>query len=116
MKTVTGRTIVFQGDVAFIRVAKLPKGAKKAKDAIVAHSETGHNHVAERAQVYVDPATVDSGMTLYMKALGNDGIDIVHHRSWDTHETLRLLGDEGSVFKIQRQREYTPEGWRRVED
>ncbi len=115
MKVIDGNKPVFQGDVMFVRIDKLPDiELVPVEKNIVALSETSHHHVAERAQVF--RGKVDDGMTLYMKALGPDGIDIVHHRSWDTHETLRLLGDEGSVFKIQRQREYTPEGWRRVED
>ena len=52
-----------------------------------------------------------------------DGIEILpvpdiftlleHLRSFDTHETIKL---PVGTFEIRRQREYTPEGWRRVED
>lgn len=46
--------------------------------------------------------------------------DVVHHRPWDTHETLRLLYSEvpsgETIFEIHRQREHSPEGWRRVAD
>lgn len=102
---------VFQGDVMFVRVDALPKDAKATKDNIVAHSETGHHHVAERAKVF----TVPDGETLYMSAIGKS-IDVVHKRPTDTHETIRLLGEPGAIWKIRRQREYVPEGWRRVED
>lgn len=34
-------------------------------------------------------------------------------RSFDTHESILL---KGGTYEIRRQREYTPEGWRRVED
>jgi len=114
---------VFQGDVMFTRCQEIPKEAKLIDGNIVAHSETGHHHVAEGAEVY----TCDDGLTLYMqmtglsdakkaKAKGPQHVDVVHKRSFDTHETLRLLGNPGDIWKIRRQREYVPEGWRRVED
>lgn len=108
-KTQTG--LVFQGDVAFERADSLPKNAKAAKNCIVAHSETGHHHVAERANVF----TVPDSETLYMQAIGKS-IDVVHKRPTDAHETIRLLGEPGAIWRIRRQREYIPEGWRRVED
>lgn len=102
---------IFQGDIMLTRVASLPKDAKPQKGAIVAHSETGHHHVAERAKVFMVP----DGETLYLQALGKS-VDVVHKRNYDTHETIRLQTQPGDIFKIRRQREHTPEGWRRVED
>lgn len=109
MKTV--KDFCFQGDIMIQRVSSLPPDAKETPTNVVAHSETGHHHVAERAQVF----TCDDGLTLYMRALGKD-LDIVHKRDYNTHETLRFLTEPGDVFKIKRQREYVPAGWRRVED
>ncbi len=111
-----------QGDVLFRKVGKLTDGLVKHKERgpiVVAHSETGHHHtIDETAGVYyTDPK---STMVAYLQlgdgcvALG--GADVVHHRPQDTHETMRLLGKPGDVFEIRRQREFTPEGWRRVED
>lgn len=112
MKIVKNDEICFQGDVMIQAVCEIPKDAKAVEGGIVAHSETGHHHVAERAKVYAAP----DGMTLFMQAVGKS-IDVVHHRPWDTHETIRLLGDQpGQIWKVKRQREYVPEGWRRVED
>lgn len=113
MKTVDKKDcgLVFQGDIALCRVDKLPDGAVLQKDQIVAHSETGHHHVAEGAKVFHVP----DGETLYMQAIGKT-VDLVHKRDYDTHETIRLEGKPGQIWKIRRQREYTPEGWRRVED
>lgn len=102
---------VFQGDIMLTRVDSLPKEAKLQDNNVVAHSETGHHHVAERAKVFAVP----NGEELYLQALGKS-VDIVHKRDYDTHETVRLLSKPGEVFKVRRQREYTPEGWRRVED
>lgn len=104
----------FQGDVCFIRVEKLPEGAKPlgktSSRVIVAHSETGHHHVAkaEKIRLY----GVDDPMVCYLSN-ESEYADIVHERAFDTHETVRLLG---GCWKIIRQRESTPEGWRRVED
>ncbi len=109
MKTV--KNFCFQGDVMFTRVDTLPADARPAKNNIVALSETHHHHVAERAEVF----TCDDGMTLYMRALGKN-LDIVHKRDYDTHETLRFDTEPGDIFKIRRQREYVPEGWRIVCD
>ncbi len=114
MKTIdrNSNRFTFQGDVMIERVTcPVPKTAKEDLAAVVAHSETGHHHVAERAQVF----NCDDGFTIYMRALGKN-VDIVHKRSYDTHETLRFDTEPGDVFRIKRQREYTPEGWRRVED
>lgn len=104
--------VCFQGDIMIERIkGDVPKDAKPVEGSIVAHSETGHHHVAERAKVFAAP----DGMTLYMRAIGKT-VDIVHKRPYDTHETIRLESEVGDVFKIKRQREFTPEGWRRVED
>jgi hypothetical protein len=108
-----------QGDVLFRRVERLPKGLTevepKSKRKVVAHSETGHHHVIDSAGVRMYQG--EDPLTCYLVLEGVDHADIVHHRPWDTHETLRLLGEGGGgVFQVRRQREYTPQGWRRVED
>jgi len=110
-----------QGDCMFRRVASLPKTAKEVKvngRIVVAHSETGHHHsidVALGVRHFEEP-----GDPLICYLMLDEGVspDVVHHRSFDTHETLRLLGSPAgaTVFEVRRAREYTPEGWRRVED
>lgn len=113
MKTIKKTEVgaVFQGDIMLTRATEIPTAAKAAKDNVVAHSETGHHHVAERAKVFAMP----DGQTLYMRAIGKS-ITVKHLRPHDTHETLKLLGEPGSIWKIQRQREYVPDGWRQVAD
>ena len=108
-----------QGDLLIRPVAGLPNDVDVVQPEggrhVLAHSETGHDHdVAHqlglahyRASPMVGYLTLDAGVEA----------DLVHHRAWDTHETFRLEGGEsGRVFEIRRQREHTPEGWRRVED
>ena len=120
MKTV--KTMAAQGDVLFRRVKSLPKNVKPMKaergEFVVAHSETGHHHTvaAKGVEWFVNP---QDQLTSYLVLKpGTDGVDVVHHRAWDTHETLRLLNntDGEVVYEIRRQREMTPEGWKRVED
>lgn len=104
-----------QGDVMFRRVDGVPEGAKREKRTgpiIVAHSETGHHHAIDDTGVV--RFEVSDPLVCYLR-VDAAFADVVHHRSFDTHETVRLLGG-GTVYEVRRQREYTPEGWRRVED
>lgn len=106
-----------QGDVVFRKVDAVPPGfeaSKPCESVIVAHSETGHHHALDGAGVKLfegkDP------LRCYLMLESVTHADVVHHRPYDTHETVRLGGGIGSVYEVIRQREYTPEGWRRVED
>ena len=104
-----------QGDILITRVQKLPKDVVKAKPCngkfIVAHSETGHHHsVAERGVQYF---TTKNPMVAYLSVINDVEAKLEHERSFDTHEPLLL---KGGTYEIRRQREHTPQGWRRVED
>lgn len=118
MKNVT--KAAFQGDVLIRRVKAVAKGFTKQKRdgrLIISHSETGHHHAIDDMRVahFADPK---NPLVCYLQ-LGDgceSGVDVVHHRAWDTHEALRLLGQPGDVWEVRRQREWTPEGWRRVAD
>lgn len=121
MKTIT--KMAAQGDVMFRRVDKLPADAVKqphATEVIVAHSETGHHHVALQMQDYYTLPGDRGAMLSYLVASGALPIRIEHRRPYDTHETLELLNDTPEIgeviWEIRRQREWTPEGWRQVED
>lgn len=102
-----------QGDVLFVRIDEVPAGLTETKIAgrlVVAHSETGHHHYLEVVPGMKHYVGADSTIA-YLSLEGE--ADVVHARPHDTHETLRLA--PGS-WQVRRQREYTPEGWRRVED
>lgn len=107
-----------QGDVLFGRVKEIPASfvrvERGGKSLVVAHSETGHHHeIAEPSvEMFTDPR---DPFVAYLQ-LGDGACDVVHLRAWDTHETLRLLGKPGDIWEVRRQREWSPEGWRRVED
>jgi len=113
MKTV--KKYAAQGDVVFLRVEKLPDDAVKNRDQslVIAHSETGHHHVATGGEHYL---LKDDPMVAYL-AITNP-VKIEHKRPFDTHEPLELYAKkEGeTIWEIRRQREYVPEGWRQVED
>ena len=105
-----------QGDILIRRIDKLPKDVIKAKSEngkfIVAHSETGHHHsVTEHAGVQY--YTTKDPMVAYLSVIEDVEAKLEHERTFDTHESILL---KGGTYEIRRQREYTPEGWRRVED
>jgi len=78
---------------------------------VVAHSETGHHHsidAADGMNVYHLP---DDPMIGYLRC--ENPVLLEHHRPWDTHEPLEI---SAGTYEIRRQREYVPDGWRRVED
>jgi hypothetical protein len=113
MKTVTSRPS-FQGDVMIRRIARLPAKLVPAQAEngrhVVAHSETGHHHVVmERAaQLLIDET---NAFIAYLKVM--EPCELEHLRDFDTHAPLHL---EPGIYEVRRQREYAPEGWRRVED
>lgn len=108
-----------QGDLLIRRVSAIPANAKAMKSEagkfIVAHSETGHHHViTERPGVQV--FTTDDPMVSYLQvveATEQTEALLEHLRSYDTHETIAI---PPGTFELRRQREYTPEGWRQVQD
>lgn len=103
-----------QGDVLFTRVDELPEGFKQEKahngQYVVAHSETGHNHIIkeDEAKLYVN----DNDPFVAYLVVDNTA-KVEHMRSFHTHETIAF--DKG-IYRINRQREYTPEGYRRAQD
>lgn len=113
MKTFTKAAA--QGDIWFIRVNDpLPADAIEVLpengELIVTHSETGHHHVMNpaNAKMYRKPNDDYETILVIERPTTLD-----HKRTFDTHESI--LFDAGT-YKARRQREYTPEGFRRVED
>ena len=111
----TFKNVCAQGDVYIRKVTTpIPDNAvevpPEGKYVIVTHSETGHHHVMEREKVkmYTLP---DSIMDCLLVV--NDPVALEHLRSYDTHEPIMF--DKGT-YHVRRQREYTPEGFRKVED
>lgn len=116
MKTFT--KMAAQGDFVIIRIDELPKNLAtiepEGQHHVVAHSETGHNHVMEAAHVDLYAAPGTKAVDLYeLFAVVKESTPIDHLRSFDTHESI--LVPPGN-YKIVRQREYTPEGFRKAAD
>jgi hypothetical protein len=115
MKAVKFKTRAAQGDMLITKIAKLPEGLVPAKCErkgyhVLAHSETGHDHVVleKSAQLLIDKT---NSFIAYLNVL--EPCEIEHLRSHDTHKSIAL--DKG-VYEIRRQREYTPEGFRKAQD
>ena len=115
----TFNNMAAQGDLLIRRIAKLPDGLKPVSaqcgNYIVAHSETGHHHViAERFNVRLYSGA--NPMISYLEVVeATDETEtfIEHLRTFDTHEPISF---SAGIYEMRRQREYTPEGWRKVED
>ena len=61
-----------------------------------------------------DPEAYERGeYKVYVPSLDEVEVFIEHLRSFDTHESISIAP---GIYEIRRQREYTPEGWKRVED
>jgi hypothetical protein len=119
------RQVGAQGDVLMRRVDSLPSEAVSVQPEnsllIVTHSETGHHHAVQTRsgiELFQNPQDPLVGWLKIKKEAKH--ADVVHHRPWDTHQTQRLLYSDTPngevIFEIRRQRENSPEGWRRVED
>jgi hypothetical protein len=116
----TFETACAQGDVHITRIASLPAGAAPvAADkgrVVVTHSETGHDHVMvlDRPVDGVPAVQMFNGedpLTSWLQV--NRPTALEHLRPHDTHEPILF---SPGVYEVRRQREYTPEGFRRVED
>lgn len=103
-----------QGDIRIERIDDLPLGAVPvAPDGgkvIVTHSETGHHHVMDAATVTMHRLP-DSIMDCLLVVSAPTPLE--HLRAHDTHEPIMFAA---GTYRVRRQREYTPEGFRRVED
>ena len=116
MKTFT--KMAAQGDFVIIRIDKIPNDVvefvAEGNHYVVAHSETGHNHVMERTNVKAFKQGVTNDRDLYALFLSVEApTEINHLRSFDTHETL--LVPPGN-YMVRRQREYVAEGFRKAAD
>lgn len=116
MKTFTH--IAAQGDLLLIRIDKLPPDLTQVMPEggviILGHSETGHHHVidADAAEMYAPTTPLPDSILECFVTVGKDTA-LRHLRGFDTHEPIKLTP---GVYRVRRQREYVPEGWRRAQD
>jgi len=118
-KMKTFKKCAAQGDLLIRRIHALPDGLKPIQPAnghyVVAHSETGHDHIIAEHQ-NISLFTTDDPMISYLRVVeATDATETIleHLRSFDTHESIAIPPGN---YEIRRQREYAPEGWRRIED
>ena len=106
--------IAAQGDLLIICVDEIPADVVETKPNngrhILAHSETGHHHTVSADHVTV----LERPGFDFMAWLNVDKATVLEHeRSFDTHEALEIPPGN---YEIRRQREHTPEGYRRAAD
>jgi len=93
-----------QGDLLIVRVNKIPQDAVKQKNRILAEGEaTGHMHELDLGDVY------EQDGTLYFKVEENETSTLNHPE----HKAVMF---EPGAYKVIRQREYEPNGWKYVAD
>ena len=93
-----------QGDLLIIKIPAIPALAVQQQSKVLAEGEaTGHFHKLDSGEVY------EENGTLYFKVDNNSTTALEHPE----HATITF--DPG-VYKVIRQREYEPNGWRQVSD
>lgn len=109
----TFKNMAFQGDLCLRRIETIPMAAQRVDLVdgrhVVAHSETGHHHtIPSDVELWRDPG---DDMVCFLRCESPALLE--HHRGYDQHEAIQI---GPGTYELRRQREYTPEGWRRVED
>jgi hypothetical protein len=103
-----------QGDLVITRIEELPLEAvlvaQEGAETVLTHSETGHPHVVQTSKVelYGDATNPFIG---WLKV--NEPVTLLHKKSVDTHGPISI--DKG-IYRLNRQREWTPEGFRKAAD
>ena len=91
-----------QGDLLIVKIANVPLDAVKQSNRILAEGEvTGHMHELDKGTVY------EKGGILYFK---------VEEPAILNHPEHKPVTFEPGEYKVIRQREYEPKGWRYVAD
>lgn len=102
----TFNNIVAQGDMLIVRIDELPADVRKQEaengEIVVTHSETGHNHVIKDTENVNMYEAANDNLKAYL-VVDNEPVDLIHKRSYHTHETVRIK--EG-VYAIYRQRQH----------
>lgn len=110
--------VAAQGEAFFRRLDAIPETVKEVAPengvVIVAHSETGHHHVMNADTVTLLERTDNVGEGLrILHMIVKEPTALKHLREHDTHEPIMF---EPGNYEVRLQREYSPEGYRRVAD
>jgi len=116
MKALRFEKCARQGDLLIRRVDTIPADAVVEPPVngrhVLAHSETGHDHAVEASMGLIQYRS-ENPLLGFLDVIGDTPVLLEHHRAWDTHVPIEIGPGK---YEIRRQREHTPEGWRRVED
>ena len=101
-----------QGDVLIERVGALPKNRRKvARESgrvVLAHGEvTGHHHSLTDEHVDLFETADESGVTY---------LEVREAMAAHTHQEHATVELDPGIYRITRQREYSPEAIRNVRD
>ena len=101
-----------QGDVLLVPVGAIPEGlTRRTGRLVLATGEaTGHAHVIEDEAAALYGDALDQR---FLEVLGEGGVDLVHTSDPVEHDTLTI---PPGIYKVHRQREYTPAAIRMVAD
>lgn len=95
-----------QGDVILIGVAKIPENKRKLCHSVLAEGEvTGHKH-----------QVTEGDIELYEDVVGGIYLKVFSRDAKITHEEHGLIKLPKGDYEVKYQREYSPEGWRKVND
>ena len=121
--------VAAQGDMMIREIKELPKGVVPVESEngnfILTHSETGHHHVLREQEGVEFYANQNNPLIGYVKITPKSKKECVvkHLRDFDTHESIMLKSPDDikkdnvtRIYEIRRQREYTPEGFRKAQD
>lgn len=93
-----------QGDLLIMSIPKVPENAVSKQHRVLAEGEvTGHLHELDSGEVYEENGTLFFRVAPETRATLN-------------HPEHAALTFEPGVYKVVRQREYEPKGWRIVAD
>lgn len=93
-----------QGDILIVSIDSIPLDAKSRKSLVLAEGEvTGHLHELDSGEVY------EKDGVLYFRVSDEKLSTLLHPE----HKAITF---EPGTYKVVRQREYQPSGWRRVRD
>ena len=93
-----------QGDILFVKVKELPKELSPKKDCIISEGETtGHKHLLVDGELLKDDKE-------------NLFINVTAEKATVKHEEHKAITLPAGQYKVIKQREYEPDGWRNVLD
>lgn len=106
------------GEILFIEVDEIPSGLIEAEAVkghlIIGHSESGHHHVIDIKRSNAATHLIDKANAFISYIAANDDCEVEHLRAFDTHAPAKLKKDK--KYQVRLRREYTPEGFRKVQD